>query len=93
MSEYPNLAALRGELTEDDPDRRASAYQSVMQAGLEVSAVLGGDPDEAVVEQLAQKGVIPETTDDEGRPAHEVREEQVELLREIRDLLEVNDAA
>lgn len=84
---YGDIAQLREALTVEDPDQRAPAYGAVMEAGFQPSEVLSNDPPE---EDLAEAGVIGTAGGDSGRPAQEVREEQVELLRDIRDLLAAN---
>lgn len=82
MAEYNSLPELRGKLTVDNPDERASAYQSVLQADLEVSDVLSNDPP---VSALEEAGVIPQDKAKSYESAAEYREQTVELLQEIRD--------
>lgn len=82
---YDGLAQLRAELTADDPDRRAPAYGAVMEAGLKPSQVLGQQPPEA---QLVGAGVIPESASESSRPARAVREETLEVLKDIRDAVQ-----
>lgn len=86
-TEYNSLAELRSELTADDPDERANAYGSVMGQDVQVSQVLGTDPDEVALRDLRAAGVIPEESSSAGRSKAERDEEVVELLVEVRDLL------
>lgn len=85
MADYNSLAALRGELTEDDPDRRAEAYSAVMEQDLQPSEVLASQPDEAVVQGLVDGGVIPEQRDADREPAHKQRAKMLDLLQTIAD--------
>lgn len=85
MPNYPSLSALRAALTADDPDKRAEAYSDVMNVDLQPSEVLATEPGDAVVQSLADGGVIPETASDPGKPAVDQRQEIIDLLTEIRD--------
>lgn len=88
MPEYPNLASLRQGLTSDNADERGRAYQAVLQADVQPSAVLGSDPSDETVGALEDADVVPAGSGGgSGRPAAERDEEVVELLTEIRDLL------
>lgn len=87
-TQYDSMAELRAALTDEDPDRRAPAYGAVMEADLEPSAVLGQDPPETA---LVDAGIIPERPSDTGRPSSEVREEQLSVLKEIRDAVTGGD--
>lgn len=83
MSDYPGLAALRSGLTTDDPDQRAEAYGSVLNADVQPSQVLEASPDEAVVQALVEADVIPEDADADREPAAVQRQKMVELLKQI----------
>lgn len=87
-TEYSSLAELRSELTADDADERANAYGSVMEQDVQVSQVLGSKPDQSAVKTLAEAGVIPDDSAEQGRPAAEREEEVVELLKDIRDAVQ-----
>lgn len=84
MAQYNSLSQLRGELTEDDADKRATAYSAVLEADVKPSDVLGPQVSDEARTALVDGGVIPED-DGGGRPGSEALEEAVELLREIRD--------
>lgn len=87
-TQYSNLAALRSELTTDDPDERANAYGAVMEHDVQPSQVLGNDPDDEAVEKLVEAGVIPEQAANGGRSAAEREEEALAVLKEIRDAVQ-----
>lgn len=91
MAEFPSLAALRSGLTTDDADERGRAYGAVLGAegDIQPSDVLASDPSEETVSALEDAGVLPENSGGRPRrPVDERDEEIVELLREIRDILE-----
>lgn len=86
--QYSNLAELRSELTDENPDDRANAYGAVMQNDVQPSQVLGSQPDPEAVQTLVEAGVIPEQTSDKGRPKAERDEEMLRVLKEIRDAVQ-----
>lgn len=95
MPEYSDLADLREELTVDDPDRRANAYGAVMSLegdDVQVSDVLGPQPDDDTVAALVDGDVIPPRrgSDRDARPAADRDAEMLQVLREIRDLLQTD---
>lgn len=88
-TDYDDLAQLRGALTAEDPDRRATAYSAVLEQDLDVSTILKGDVPETAVQGLRDGGVIPEADESEtGPPAASVRQETLEVLKEIRDAVQ-----
>lgn len=89
MPRYSSLAALRSALTTEDADDRGQAYGAILNApgNVQPSDVLSNDPDEDVLEPLQDDDVLPESASANRRSNAEHREEQTELLREIRDLL------
>lgn len=95
MPQYQDLSDLREELTVDDPDRRANAYGAVMalEDDVQISDVLGPQPDEDVVDSLVAADVIPPQrgAGRDGRPAAERDEEIVDLLRDILEELREDD--
>ena len=85
---YSSLAELRSALTAENPDERASAYGSVMEHDVQVSSILGTNPDGAAVQTLVDAGVIPSASENAGDPAAQTRKQQVELLQQCLDQLE-----
>lgn len=86
---------MRSGLTTDDADERGRAYGAVLNAEGDVqpSDVLSGDPDEQTVDELVSAGVIPPDHGGErGRPAAERDEEMLDVLEDIRDLLDGGSA-
>lgn len=91
MADYPSLAALRSGLTTSDADERGRAYGAVLGAEGDVqpSDVLASTPSGETIEALEAADVIPPGSG--GGPSRSVadrEEEMVELLEEIRDILE-----
>lgn len=83
MPDFNSLAALRKGLTADDPDQRASAYSSVLNADVQPSQVLESSPAESVTQSLVEAGVVPEDTTSTQRGANQQREEIISLLEAI----------
>jgi hypothetical protein len=83
MPPYPNLPALRADLTSDDPDARGSAYRAVYEADLEPSDVLAEDPDESVIDRLVGAEIIPEGRTADRPSSAEYQADIVALLEQI----------
>lgn len=82
MSQYNSLAALRGALTESNPDQRGDAYSAVYEAGLKPSAVLASEVSDETVQTLIEAGVLPESGG-ERIGTVEYRNRSLELLERI----------
>lgn len=83
MPQYSGLHELRTVLTADDPDTRASAYGAVIGADQKVSDVLAEQPPEETVSALVESGVIEDRSGEDRPPASELRQEMLEVLKQI----------
>lgn len=93
LTDYNNLAALRAALTDDDPDRRATAYGAVyeLDADVKPSDVLATNPSEETVQALVDGGVIPSGSAN-GATGREQLARVVELLERLVELAEQEGA-
>lgn len=80
LSEYPDLATLRGDLA-GEGEARTDAVMAVMSVDLRPEEVLSDEPP---VEKLVDEEIIPEDEGPDERPTgHEHREQIISLLEEI----------
>lgn len=83
VPQYNGLPDLRQALTADEANRRAEAYSAVLEHDIPPEDVLSANPPK---DALQDAGVIPDSGP-EMPAASEDRQEKLQLLREIRDLL------